>query len=125
MLAKPPSTGDNQLGQRNLTRDQGETLLERLYNREKAAVRKSEGRNQCDEVIRQNDGQPTTAARLAAQYNVSPRTVERVGQSVEAAGTIGTNVGEGVKQKILTREAPLRSALGAEIERRGEALKRV
>jgi hypothetical protein len=51
---------DNQLGRRNLTRDQWETLLGRLYNREK----RQDGGHGNQKSDRQNDG-PNTAERLA------------------------------------------------------------
>jgi hypothetical protein len=71
----------NQLGRRNLTRDQWETLLGRLYNREK----KAEGR---PEKLAQNEQvSGDTATRLAEEYKVSRASVVRAGQFVEAADT--------------------------------------
>lgn len=111
----------NQLGCRNLTPDQASFLRGKRYNREKD----SHGGDRSDKETSGQNVHLKTAERLATEYKVDEKTIRRDGQYAAAVDTLAANAGEEIKQKILTREAPLRRALGAEIERRGEALKRV
>jgi phage N-6-adenine-methyltransferase len=76
----------NQLGRRNLTPDQMSLLRGRRYNRSKNVIPNAEGiGGKSGKIVnRQNDGQQTTAERLANQHGVSPKTIERDGQFAEA-----------------------------------------
>jgi hypothetical protein len=69
-------TNRQELGRRNLTRDQWELLLGNRYNRQKKARGNPSG------VLGQNDPLPT-ADKLAAEYGVSPATVKRAGKMAE------------------------------------------
>ena len=69
----------NQLGRRNLTRDQASLLRGRRYNRAKkphGGDRKSSPQN--------DDLKEKTATKLATQHGVSKATIERDGKFAEA-----------------------------------------
>lgn len=73
----------NQLGRRNLTRDQWEYLLGVRYNlakKEKGFQEAGPGRGK---TIGQNDPMFSTADLLAAEYGVSAATVKRAGKTAE------------------------------------------
>lgn len=97
---------NNQLGRRNVTPEQASYLRGKRYLSEKLAIPNPEGRNQHDEVIRQNGGQPT-ATRLAEEYKVSPRTIERDAEFAAAIDTIASNVGEDVRREIFSGDTNL------------------
>lgn len=97
----------NQLGRRNLTRDQFTLLIGRRYNRQKKAVTNAAGANQHSEVGAQNDPQPKTADRLSADYGVSPATVKRAGQYAEAVEAID-KAAPGFAASVNAGEAPTR-----------------
>ena len=90
----------NQLGRRNLTPEQRAYLIGKQYEERKRSV----GR---PAKFRQSDGISETAEAIAAENKVAPRTVERAAQFARAVDTIAANVGEEVREKILSREAPL------------------
>jgi len=103
---------NNQLGRRNLTSEQASYLRGKRYNREKKPV-----------------GPPTkqfphfegiTADKLATEYKVSRATIERDGQFAAAVDTLASNVGEDVKQQILTRDAPLSKDAAVTLAKRAE-----
>jgi hypothetical protein len=74
----------NQLGRRNLSRQDYKLLLGRRYNRAKRANggdRKSEG--QSDPLKKR------TSAKIAAEHGVAEKTVRRAGQFQAAAATLG------------------------------------
>jgi hypothetical protein len=87
----------NQLGRRNLTPEQASWLRGKRYQMEKTA-------GHGDRAARHNDGQ-VTADRLAAAYHVSPRTIERDGQFVEALETLEQQVRPDIRKTVLTRQA--------------------
>jgi hypothetical protein len=97
----------NQLGRRNLTPDQASFLRGKRYNREKATIPNPQGKNQHGEVGGQNVLQPTAAEKLAGEYKVTSRTIKRDGQYAAAIDALATNVGEEIKQKILTRDTTI------------------
>ncbi len=91
----------NQLGRRNLTRDQFALFLGKLYNTEKAAHggdRKSKGQN--GPLIGTTE---TTAEKLAREHGVSPRTVKRAGQFAEAVEKAKTANAE-IERKVVKGE---------------------
>lgn len=88
----------NQLGRRNLTLEQWDYLLGEKYNREKGNREDNLKQNQPNAQNEQSD----TATRLAEEHKVSRASVVRAGQFAEAVDTLTANVGEEVKQKILT-----------------------
>lgn len=73
----------NQLGRRNLTKDQYTLLLGRRYNRTKKAAHRPAKGGQNEPLIPQK-----TAQKLATEYGVSPATVKRAGQYAEAVETV-------------------------------------
>jgi hypothetical protein len=86
----------NQLGRRNLTPEQASWLRGKRYQMEKTA-------GHGDRAARHNDGQ-VTAERLAATYHVSPRTIERDGQFVEALEALEQQVRPDIRETVLTRQ---------------------
>jgi hypothetical protein len=89
----------NQLGRRNLTAEQKKYLIGLRFNSEKG---KQGGDHKSN---RQNDGLVDTADKLAADYKVSPRTVERSGQFANAVDSIAANVGPEARTAILQRDS--------------------
>jgi hypothetical protein len=68
----------NQIGRRNLSRDDFKIVLGRIYNRSKNR-QGGDRKSKC-----QNDTLIDTAAELAKEHNVSPATVKRAGKLAEA-----------------------------------------
>lgn len=93
----------NQLGRRNLTRDQFTLLIGRRYNRAKKAAG---GRADRDFSGAQIDP-PKTADRLATEHGVSPATVKRAGQFAEAVDAI-EKAAPGFAATVNAGEAPAR-----------------
>lgn len=79
----------NQLGRRNLSKQDYKLLLGRRYNRAKKAVSNPDGKNQHDEVGGQIVHQPKTAEKLAKEHGVDEKTVRRAGKFQEAASKLG------------------------------------
>lgn len=98
-----------QAARRNLTEQQLSYLRGLQYNKEKKRdAPNSKGINQhTKEVDHQNEGQPTTAERVAEQHKVSSSTVERDGKFAEAVDKIAKDLGNDVKKKILNKEIKL------------------
>lgn len=100
---------DNQLGRRNITDVQRSYLRGLQYKREKRKVGNFTGTNQFNRnsaktAENQNQNLTETAKRLADQHKVSERTIREDAQFATAVDNIGNNLGEEVKQKILTKE---------------------
>ena len=74
-------TNRQELGRRNLTRDQWELLIGDRYNRQKKT--KAEAGAKGGSSKGQNDTCLVTADKLAAEYGVSPATVKRAGKTAE------------------------------------------
>ena len=92
-----------QVSRRNLSPIQLSFFRGLHYGADKRKIANEAGKNQHSEVVRQNDGQPktlSTASRLAGQYNVSPRTIERDARVAEAISAIGKGSPE-AKRSIL------------------------
>jgi len=79
----------NQLGRRNLSKQDYKLLLGRRYNRAKKAVSNPVGKNQHDKVGGQNARQPKTAEKLAKEHGVDEKTVRRAGKFQAAAAKLG------------------------------------
>lgn len=77
----------NQLGRRNLTRDEFTDLVGLLYNSRKKARGGCHG-NQHTPPKDQNDTLPDTADQVAAETGVSPATVKRAGKLADAADEV-------------------------------------
>ena len=73
----------NQLGRRNLTKEQASLVRGRLYNRSKK-VRGGTGANQHTAQRGQNDPQPKTAESIGSRHGVSASTVKRDGRFAKA-----------------------------------------
>lgn len=93
----------NQLGRRNLTRDQFTLLIGRRYNRVKKAAHS--GANQHTEVT--DKMSTTTAETLATDYGVTERTVRRAGQFADAVEAIN-NAAPGFTASVNAGAAPTR-----------------
>ena len=81
-----------QVSRRNLTPMQMSFYRGLHYITDKKIVTNESGRNRFSEVVRHNDGQLkkfSTASRLAEEYNVSPRTIERDAQVAGGINAIG------------------------------------
>ena len=91
----------NQLGRRNLTNEQRSYLRGVRYERDKKKKSNSKGVNQFNKnlVDRQNDEQPTHI-KLAEEYKVSPKTIERDASFAKGINFIG-NANPELKQEIL------------------------
>jgi len=94
----------NQLGRRNLTPEQRSYLIGKQYQERKRAQGGTGANQYTREQTPQSEG---TAQKIAAENKVSRATVERAAQFALAVDTIARNVGEEVREKILSREAPL------------------
>jgi len=95
---------ENQLARRNVTPEQRNYLIGKLYN-EKKKEHGGTGANQHTvEQSRHNDDSAKTSEKIAQDFNVGQRTVERAGKFAESVDTIGKEFGEEEKQKILSRE---------------------
>lgn len=79
----------NQLGRRNLSRQDYKLLLGRRYNRAKKAIPNPTGNNGSGEVSGQTVRQPKTAEKLAREHGVDEKTVRRAGQFQAAAEKLG------------------------------------
>jgi len=96
----------NQLGRRNLTRDQASLLRGRRYNRAKKAARGFADRIAVD----QNDPRTTTAERLAKQHGVSAPTIKRDGKFAEAVEKV-KELDPEIEKKIVSGISPPKSAV--------------
>ena len=94
----------NQLGRRNLTPEQRSYLFGKQYQERKRAQGGTGANQYTREQTPQSEG---TAQKIAAENKVSRATVERAAQFALAVDTIARNVGEEVREKILSREVPL------------------
>lgn len=92
----------NQLGRRNLTRDQFALLIGRRYNRTKQRVG-----GQLPKGVDQIEPPVTTADKLAAEHGVSPATVKRAGQFADAVETIN-RASPGFSSTVQAGHAPTR-----------------
>ena len=78
----------NQLGRRNLSKQDYKLLLGRRYNRAKKSVG-GDGTNQHTEERGQIDHKARTAEKLAKEHGVTEKTVRRAGRFQAAASTLG------------------------------------
>jgi len=112
----------NQLGRRNLTRDQASLLRGRRYNRAKkphGGDRKSSPQN--------DDLKEKTATKLATQHGVSKATIERDGKFAEAVEKVKA-VDPEIEKKIVSGTSPPKAAVveaAKLVEKEPEAAKAV
>jgi hypothetical protein len=101
-----------QVARRNLNPMQLSYYRGLHYRADKQIVKNEAGRNQYEqmyEVSRHSDDQPKnqkTVQRLAEQYNVSPKTIERDSRVAEAIDAIGESSPE-AKREILSGAADI------------------
>ena len=89
---------DNQLGRRNLTPESVSYLRGKRYQAEKSVGHGSKSE-------RQSGGQNVkTAERLADQYKVGSRTIERDAQFASAVDKVAEVLGDDVRQELLSRD---------------------
>ena len=98
---------DNQLGRRNLTRDQFTLLMGRRYNRAKKAQGAQAGNSNAEKQKDQIDPVVSTAEKLATEHGVSPATVKRAGQFADAVEAIN-KAAPGFTASVNAGEAPTR-----------------
>ena len=94
----------NQLGRRNLSRDQMSMLRGRRYNR----LKNSHGGDR--KSSRQNGDLKRTSQKLAKQHGVSRRTIERDGQFAEAVERLKVLDPE-IEKAIVAGKAPPRNQI--------------
>lgn len=90
----------NQLGRRNLTREQRAYLIGKQYEERKRSIGRPEKSAQSEHLKK-------TAEVIAEENKVGQATVRRAADFARAVDTIAANVGEEVREKILSREVPL------------------
>ena len=95
----------NQMGRRNLTRDEFTMILGRLYSREKKAVG---GDYTSEKALAQNELKVNTAEKVAKEFGVSPATVKRAEKVYHKV--------EEVKQERRTEPQPTDTHVEAEEE---------
>jgi len=97
----------NQVSRRNLTPLQLSRYRGLHYKADRMIIKNASGKNQYSEVKGQNDPKPkSTASRLASQYRVSPKTINRdvkLADAIEAIGKISPEA----QQKILSGEVAI------------------
>ena len=99
----------NQVSRRNLTQIQLSHYRGLHYRADRKIIKNENGKNQHSEVLCQDGTKPheeSTAARLAKQYRVSPRTISRDSRISSAIDAIG-EVSPDAKTKILIGEVVL------------------
>ncbi len=79
----------NQLGRRNLSKQDYKLLLGRRYNRAKKAEGAPEGNGNASKQLGQNAPVERTSAKLAKEHGVDEKTVRRAGKFQEAAAKLG------------------------------------
>jgi ParB-like chromosome segregation protein Spo0J len=87
----------NQLGRRNVTPEQRDYLIGKIYKESKCQGQRN------DLTYRQNDEKLKTSQQIADQFNVSSRTVERAERFADALDTVAENCGEQIKNSVLNR----------------------
>lgn len=92
----------NQLARRNITQEQRDYLLGKMYSSQKQSKGKYD-RNQVQQNTRQNDGYVTSEA-IAKKFNVSSRTVERAERFTKSIDTLAENCGPDIRDKILSKQ---------------------
>lgn len=83
---------NNQLARRNLTDTEFEYFIGKRFESEKQIGFKGNQYTVEENGVRQNGGDQT-AEKIAEQFNLSPRKVERAAQFSEAVDTLEENVG--------------------------------
>jgi len=99
----------NQVSRRNLTPMQLSHYRGLHYRADKRIVSNKSGNNQHNVVVRQNDEQPkkqSTVSKLASQYRVSPKTIERDAKVSKAIDDIG-EVSTEAKRMILSGDVSI------------------
>lgn len=89
----------NQLARRNVTPEQRDYLMGKLYSEQKQPVF---GDKTQSDVIRQNVGW-SKSEQIGEQYNLNARTVERAEQYALAVDALAENCGHDIRDKILSR----------------------
>ena len=74
------------------------------YEREKAKVTNSSGRNQHSEVEGKSYPQPQTAEKLALQHKVAAKTIKNDAQYARAVNAVDKAAGNGAKTALLSRD---------------------
>lgn len=91
-----------QLGRRNLTEEQKSYLRGKRYNAEKKAPRRPSSDEKGGHSVPLK-----TSEKLAAEYNVDPKTIKRDAKFAQALDTIAENVGYEIKDNVLSGESCL------------------
>jgi hypothetical protein len=90
---------NNQLGRRNLGDYNRKIAIGKRYLTEKRQGERT------DLTCRQNDDKLKTAHKLASEYKVAPRTIERDASFAVAVDTAAKLAGDDVRKAVLSRDA--------------------
>lgn len=104
---------NNQLGRRNLTPEQQSYLRGKRYNREK----NEHGGDRKSNVNYSHLISKPTHERLADEYKVHPDTIRNDGRFAQAVDNIAENIGEDVRQEILSRDSHISKKAVVEISK--------
>jgi hypothetical protein len=98
---------NNQLGRRNVTPEQRNYLIGKMYRETKNDIGAPEGNQNASENKDAIIAPLKTDETIAEKFNVSPRTVHNAEKFADAVDTLENQYGEGVKKNILTGKAKL------------------
>lgn len=93
-----------QLGRRNVTPEQRDYLIGKLYKEQKKKHGGTGANQHTIEQSPQSDDSAKTSERLADQFRVGRATVERAERFADALDTLSKTCGEDIKNRILARE---------------------
>ncbi|MHC1576879.1 MAG: ParB N-terminal domain-containing protein [Methanosarcinaceae archaeon] len=95
---------NNQLGRRNVTSEQRDYMLGKLYSE-----RKGNREDNLKQNLPKGNNFPsvTAADSLANQFKVTDRTVRNAEKFSEAVDTLADTCGDEIRDQILTRELPI------------------
>jgi len=98
---------NNQLGRRNVTPEQRNYLIGKMYRETKKDVGEHDGNQHTNGNGKEFPNSKSTAEEIAEKFNVSDRTVKNAEKFADAVDTLENQYGEGVKNNILTGKAKL------------------
>lgn len=98
---------DNQLGRRNLTKDETDYYIGKKYNRLKKTITNPYGKNQHSEVGAKSLLQPKTADKLAQETNLSHQTVKNHAKYANSVDTLADVLGDEIRENILSNDLRL------------------
>jgi len=100
----PETAWAGHLSRRNLTDEKRTYLIGKAYSHRKNRHGGDRGNQYTDLPRAQNEHLPKTAERIAEEHGISRESVKRAETYAKAVDSIAENLGEEVKQKILSGE---------------------